>query len=171
MDDNILLGKVENDVKTCSWPTKDRKVQTLEIIEEMSKPIPDEVLDKILEAPLAKCKSDSLYKFGLEIGLTMDCIPNDLNVLVIAQDINTKESTKLLVTPTAKNVGESIDEMIKTVAAECYGTREENEEIVANELFTIFANVVAQYCAGDKKYEDSFINVVNYWKDILKKSK
>lgn len=165
------MGNIENDGKTCSWPKGDRRAQTIEIIKEMSRPISDDVLDKILEAPLAKSKSDSLYKFGLEVGLTLDCIPEDLNVLVIAQDINTGESTKLLVAPKATNTGEVINEMIRTVSNECYGTREENGETVANELFTIFANVIAQYCAGDKKYEDSFINVINYWKNILNAEK
>ena len=169
--DNVLLGNVENNGKTCNWPTEGRAAQAVEIIKEMSKPIPQELLDDILNAPMAKCKSDSLFKLTLEFGLTLDCLPDNLNILMIAQDIDTKESTKLLVAPKKFTETEKLTEFIKMISGECLGTRQENGKPVANELLTIFANVIAQYCAVDPSYKESFLNAIDYWDNINKNEK
>ena len=163
--DNVLLGKIDNDGKTCSWPEGSREAQVVQIINQMSQPISDELMKAIMEAPMSKCKSDSLFKFALEMGLTLDCIPDDLNILVIAQDDNTKESTKILQVPKKYNEGQRINNLIQMLSSECVGTREEDGKTVANELFTVIANVCALYCANDPAYKEAFLNVIKFWED------
>jgi len=163
--EEVQLGKVENDGKTCSWPEGSREAQVVQIINQMSQPISEELMKAIMEAPMSKCKSDSLFAFALELGLTLDCIPDDLNILVIAQDDNTKESTKILQVPKKYNEGQRIDNLIQMLSSECVGTREEDGKTVANELFTIIANVCAQYCASDPAYKEAFLNVIKFWED------
>lgn len=163
--DNVLLGKIDNDGKTCSWPDGSREAQVVQIINQMSQPISDEFMKSIMEAPMAKCKSDSLFTFALEMGLTLDCIPDDLNILIIAQDDNTKESTKILQSPKKYDDAHRINNLIRMLSSECIGVREEDGQSVANELFTIVANVCAQYCAADPAYKEAFLNVIKYWED------
>jgi hypothetical protein len=165
--ENVLLGKIENDGKTCSWPEGSREAKVVQIINQMSQPISDELMKSIMNAPLAKCKSDSLFQLSLELGLTLDCIPDDLNLFFIAQDVNTKEATHMLLAPKANNDSEKITELIRMVNNECIGTRTEDNQTVANELFTIIANVVAQYCASDPQYKEAFLNVIKYWEDNI----
>jgi hypothetical protein len=165
--EEVQLGKIEKDEKILDWP-KDREVQVKEIIEEMSKPITKEFMDSILSAPMAKCKSDSLFKMTLELGLTLNCIPDDINVLFIAQDINTKEGTHLLLAPQAKDESQKMGELINTLNNECIGTRTEDGQTVANEIFTIIANVCAQYCASNPQYKEAFLKVIDYWTEVLK---
>ena len=163
--EEITLGK--KDGKICSWAKDSREGQVVDIINEMSNIITPEFMERIMSAPMAKCKSDSLFKFALEIGLTLDCIPNDLNIFCIAQDINTKESTKFILAPD-KNEQDTITEMIKMINTECIGIRKEDNATVATDVFTIIANVVAQYCASDPQYKEAFLKVVKYWEDNMK---
>jgi len=163
--ENELLGKIENDGKTCSWPDGSREAQVVQIIDQMSQPISDELMKSIMEAPMAKCKSNSLFTFALEMGLTLDCIPDDLNILIIAQDDNTKESTKILQSPKKYDDAHRINNLIRMLSSECIGVREEDGQSVANELFTIVANVCAQYCAADPAYKEAFLNVIKYWEE------
>lgn len=164
--EEVILGKVEENEKIASWP-KDREAQVNEIIENMSKPIDKDTMDSILNSPMAKCKSDSLFKMTLELGLTLNCIPDDINILFIAQDVNTKEGTHLLLAPQAKNDNNKMSELISMVNTECIGSRTEDGKTVANEIFTIIANVCAQYCASDLQYKEAFLQVVDYWSKIL----
>lgn len=159
---------MENDNKTCNLPNDSREAQVVQIINEMNKPISDELIKTIMDAPMTKCKSDSLFKFALELGLTLDCIPDDLNLIIIAQDDNTGESTKILSSPKKYNDKQKIDNLIHLLSDECVGVRKEDGKTVANELFTIIANVCAQYCASDSTYKDAFLNVIKYWENNKK---
>lgn len=167
--EEVQFGKVENGEKILNWP-KDREAQVKEIIEEMSKPITKEFMDSILSAPMSKCKSDSLFKLSLELGLTLNCIPDDVNILFIAQDVNTKEGTHLLLAPQAKDENQKISKLINTLNDECIGTRTEDGQTVANDIFTIIANVCAQYCASNPQYKEAFLKVIDYWTDVLKEN-
>lgn len=165
--EEIMLGKIPNDVKTCSWPQPGREAQTIKIWNRMQEPIPDDLLEKIRTAEITKCKSNALYEWALEIGLTLDFIDKDLNVIMIAHDPKTNESTQILHCCESEDPYTRVDKLIRTLDKECVGSREENGQKCASELFTIIANVVAAYCANDEQYEKSFKDVVEFWRNKL----
>lgn len=172
--ENIILGKVENNGKTCSWPTSEREAQTIQILKDMSSPIDEDLLEKIKNSDIVKCKSDALYQWGLENSLTLEMLSDKLNVIMIAQDAETKEVTHLCTVanelkgktdPTYK-----INELIKMVNEVSIGHRMENGNVVANELFTVIANVVAIYCGSSKSNYESFKESVKYWETQFKEN-
>lgn len=173
--ENVILGKVENDGKTCSWPTPEREAQTIKILKDMSSPIDKDLLEKIKKSDLVNCKSDALYQWGLENSLTLEMLSDKLNVIMIAQDAETKEVTHLCTVANEINgnisLSHKINELIKMVNDVSIGQRQENGNIVANELFTIIANVVAIYCGSSESNYDSFKESVKYWKDQFGKNK
>ena len=168
--EEILLGKIPNDGKTASWPVEGREAKTIQIWNHMHEPIPDYLLEKIRTANITKCKSDSLYQWSLETSLTLDLVDKDLNIIMLAGDPKTGESTCLLHSCETEDQEKRIDKLIWLLNKECAGRRTlDNGEVVSNELLTILANVVAIYTAGKQEYEDSFMSCLNYWKDRIKK--
>lgn len=168
--EEILLGKIPNDGKTASWPVEGREAKTIQIWNHMYEPIPDYLLEKIRTANITKCKSDSLYQWSLETSLTLDLVDKDLNIIMLAGDPKTGESTCLLHSCETEDQEKRIDKLIWLLNKECAGRRTlDNGEVVSNELLTILANVVAIYTAGKQEYEDSFMSCLNYWKDRIKK--
>lgn len=162
-----MLGQIPNDGKTCSWPQPGREAETIKIWNRMQAPIPPELLEKIRTAEITKCKSNALYDWAIEMGLTLDLVDKDLNVIMIAHDPKTNESTTMLHCCESDDPYTRVDKLIRTLDKECGGSRIENGQKCASELFTIIANVVAVYCAHDESYEKSFQDVVSYWKTKL----
>lgn len=170
MEENILLGKIENDDKICSWPTPEREAQTIEIINNMQQPIPQELLDNIKNSDLVKIKSKSLYQWGLETALTLENIDKDINLFMIAEDPKTGETTHICHSCDSENLEQRIDKLIRMFDKVCDGTRNDNDKPIANEIFTIIANVCAAYCAKSEDTFKSFMHVVKYYIDIKKES-
>jgi len=170
MEENILLGKIENDNKTCSWPTPEREAKTIEIINNMQQQIPQELLDNIKNSDLMKIKSKSLYQWGLETALTLENIDKEINLFMIAQDPKTGEITHICHSCDTDDLEKRIDKLVRMINNACYGVREHNNEPVANEIFTIIANVCAAYCAQSEDTFKSFMHVVKYFIDINKEA-
>ena len=169
--DNILLGEVKNDGKTASWPIEGREAKTIQIWNHMQEPIPDYLLEKIRTSDIAKAKSDLLYQWSLETTLTLDYVDKDLNIVMLAGDPKTGESTCLLHSCETDDTEKRVDKLIRLFDKECAGTRKlPNGQVVSNELLTIIGNVVAMYAAVKQEYEDSFMNCLNYWKDRVRKN-
>ena len=166
-----LLGKIVNDGKTASWPVEGREAKTIQIWNQMQAPIPQDLLERIRTADITKSKSDALYQWSLETALTMDYVDKDLNIIMLAGDPKTGESTCLLHSCETDDQEKRIDKLIRLFDKECAGRRTlEDGQIVSNELFTIIANIVAMYAATKQEYEDSFMSCLNYWKDRVRKN-
>ena len=169
--DNVILGQIPNDGKTASWPIKGREAKTIQIWNQMQSPIPQDLLERIRTANITKTKSDALYQWSLETALTMDYVDKDLNIVMLAGDLKTGESTCLLHSCETDDPEKRIDKLIRLFDKECAGRRTlEDGLVVSNELLTIIANVVAMYSAVKQEYEDSFMNCLNYWKEKVKKN-
>ena len=167
MEENILLGKIENDNKTCSWPTPEREAQTIEIINNIQQPIPQELLDNIKNSDLVKIKSKSLYQWGLETALTLENIDKDINLFMVAEDPKTGETTHICHSCESENLEQRIDKLIRMIDKTCSIN---NNGDNANEVFTILANVCAAYCAQSEDTFKSFMHVVKYYIDIKKEA-
>ena len=167
MEENILLGKIENDNKTCSWPTPEREAQTIEIINNIQQPIPQELLDNIKNSDLVKIKSKSLYQWGLETALTLENIDKDINLFMVAEDPKTGETTHICHSCESENLEQRIDKLIRMIDKAC-STNNNGDN--ANEVFTILANVCAAYCAQSEDTFKSFMHVVKYYIDIKKEA-
>ena len=168
MEENILLGKIENDNKTCSWPTPEREAKTIEIINNMQQQIPQELLNNIKNSDLIKIKSTPLYQWGLETALTLENVGKDINLFMIAEDPKTGETTHICHSCDSDNLEQRIDKLIRMIDKVCDGIRNDNNEPVANEIFTIIGNVCAAYCAKSEDTFKSFMHVVKYYIDIKK---
>ena len=169
--DNVLLGQIPNDGKTASWPIEGREAKTIQIWNHMQAPIDEELLEKIRTANITKCKSESLYQWSLETALTLDLVDKDLNIVMLAGDPKTGESTCLLHSCETNDPEKRVDKLIRLFDKECAGTRKLRDgQSVSNELLTTIANVVAIYSAAKQEYEDSFMNCLNYWKDRVRKN-
>ena len=167
--DNMILGKIPNDGKTASWPIEGREAKTIEIWNQMQSPIPPELLEKIRTSDIAKSKSEALFQWSMETALTMDYVDKDLNIVMLAGDPKTGESTCLLYSCETDDSEERIDKLIRLFDKECAGRRTlPDGQVVSNELLTILANVVAMYSAAKQEYEDSFMNCLNYWKTKMR---
>ena len=166
-----LLGKITNDGKTASWPIEGREAKTIQIWNHMQAPIDEELLEKIRTAEITKCKSEPLYQWSLETALTLDLVDKDLNIVMLAGDPKTGESTCLLHSCETDDPEKRVDKLIRLFDKECTGNRKlPDGQVVSNELFTIIANIVAMYAASKQEYEDSFMNCLNYWKDRVRKN-
>ena len=169
--ENKILGEIKNDGKTASWPIEGREAKTIQIWNQMQSPIPKDLLERIRTADIAKCKSEPLYQWSLETALTMDYVDKDLNIVMLAGDPKTGESTYLLHSCETDDPEKRIDKLIPLFNKECAGRRTlEDGQVVSNELLTIMANVVAMYSAAKQEYEDSFMNCLNYWKERIRKN-
>jgi len=169
--DNILLGQIPNDGKTALWPVEGREAKTIQIWNHMQAPIDAELLEKIRTANITKCKSDPLYQWSLETALTLDLVDKDLNIVMLAGDPKTGESTCLLHSCETDDPEKRVDKLIRLFDKECVGTRKLSDgQSVSNELLTIIANVVAMYASVKQEYENSFISCLNYWKDRVRKN-
>ena len=167
--ENIMLGQIPNDGKTASWPIEGREAKTIQIINQMQEPIPDYLLEKIRTSDIAKAKSDPLFRWSLETALTMNYVDKDLNIVMLASDPKTNESTCILYSCETDDPETRIDKLIKLFDKECAGRRTlPDGQVVSNELLTIIANVVAMYSAAKPEYEESFMNALNYWKNKMK---
>ena len=167
--DNVLLGKLPNDNKTASWPVEGREAKTIQIWNHMQAPIDEELLEKIRTSDIAKSKSEPLYQWSLETALTLDLVDKDLNIVMLAGDPKTGESTCLLHSCETDDPETRIDKLIRLFDKECAGTRKlPDGQVVSNELLTTIANVVAMYASVKQEYEDSFISALNYWKDRVR---
>jgi len=169
--DNILLGQIPNDGKTASWPVEGREAKTIQIWNHMQAPIDEELLEKIRTANITKCKSEPLYQWSLETGLTLDLVDKDLNIVMLAGDPKTGESTCLLHSCETDDPEKRVDKLIRLFDKECAGNRKlPDGQVVSNELLTTIANVVAMYASVKQEYEDSFMSCLNYWKDRVRKN-
>ena len=169
MKNSILLGNLPNDGKTASWPIDGREAKTIQIWNHMQAPIDKELLEKICTAEITKSKSEPLYQWSLETALTLDLVDKDLNIVMLAEDPNTNESTCLLHSCETEDSEKRIDKLIHLFDKECIGKRKlENGSTCANELFTIIANVVGMYAAVNTEYEKSVMDVIDYWKKRYK---
>ena len=166
-----ILGNIPNDDKTASWPVEGRKAKTIQIWNQMQAPIPQDLLERIRTADITKCKSEPLYQWSLETALTMDYVDKDLNIVMLAGDPKTGESTCLLHSCETDDPEKRIDKLIRLIEQDCRGGRNlSNGKKVSNELLTIICNMAAMYSAANKEYEDSFMNCLNYWKDKVRKN-
>jgi len=169
--ENKILGEIKNDGKTASWPVEGREAKTIQIWNHMQAPIDEELLEKIRTANITKCKSEPLYQWSLETALTLDLVDKDLNIVMLAGDPKTGESTCLLHSCETEDSEKRIDKLIRLFDKECAGNRKlEDGQVVSNELLTVIANVVAMYAAVKQEYEDSFMNCLNYWKEKVRKN-
>ena len=169
--ENKILGEIKNDGKTASWPIDGREAKTIQIWNHMQAPIDEELLEKIRTANITKCKSEPLYQWSLETALTLDLVDKDLNIVMLAGDPKTGESTCLLHSCETDESEKRIDKLIRLFDKECAGNRKlEDGQVVSNELLTVIANVVAMYAAVKQEYEDSFMNCLNYWKEKVRKN-
>ena len=169
--ENKILGEIKNDGKTASWPIEGREAKTIQIWNEMQSPIPKDLLERIRTSDIAKTKSDALFQWSMETALTLDYVDKDLNVVMLAGDPKTGESTCLLYSCETDESEKRIDKLIRLFDKECAGNRKlEDGQVVSNELLTVIANVVAMYAAVKQEYEDSFINCLNYWKEKVRKN-
>ena len=169
--ENKILGEIKNDGKTASWPVEGREAKTIQIWNHMQAPIDEELLEKIRTANITKCKSEPLYQWSLETALTLDLVDKDLNIVMLAGDPKTGESTCLLHSCETDDPEKRIDKLIRLFDKECTGHRTlEDGQVVSNELFTVIANIVAMYAATKQEYEDSFMNCLNYWKEKVRKN-
>lgn len=167
--DNVLLGQIPNDGKTASWPIEGREAKTIQIWNHMQAPIDKELLEKIRTANITKCKSDPLYQWSLETALTLDLVDKDLNIVMLAGDPKTGESTCLLHSCETDDPEKRVDKLIRLFDKECVGTRKLSDgQSVSNELLTIIANVVAMYASVKQEYENSLMSCLNYWKDKVR---
>ncbi len=166
-----LLGKISNDGKTAAWAVEGREAKTIQIWNKLQEPIPEYLLERIRTAEIAKCKSEPLYQWSLETSLSMDYVDKDLNIVMLAGDPKTGESTCLLHSCETDESEKRIDKLIRLFDKECAGNRKlEDGQVVSNELLTVIANVVAMYAAVKQEYEDSFMSCLNYWKDRVRKN-
>ena len=169
--ENKILGEIKNDGKTASWPIEGREAKTIQIWNEMQSPIPKDLLERIRTSDIAKSKSDPLFRWSMETALTMDYVDKDLNIVMLAGDPKTGESTCLLYSCETDESEKRIDKLIRLFDKECAGNRKlEDGQVVSNELLTVIANVVAMYAAVKQEYEDSFMNCLNYWKEKVRKN-
>ena len=169
--ENKILGEIKNDGKTASWAVEGREAKTIQIWNHMQAPIDEELLEKIRTANITKCKSEPLYQWSLETALTLDLVDKDLNIVMLAGDPKTGESTCLLYSCETDESEKRIDKLIRLFDKECAGNRKlEDGQVVSNELLTVIANVVAMYAAVKQEYEDSFMNCLNYWKEKVRKN-
>ena len=168
--DNIILGKIDNDGKTCSWPLPGREAETIHILENLQKSIPKELLDNIKNSSIVNIKSKSLYQWALETSLSLECVDKDINVLMIAEDIKTGEVTHICHTGESDDQQIRIDRLIKMLDKVSRGNITENNEPIANEIFTIIANVCAAYCAQSVENLGSFMKVVEYYTNLIKEN-
>jgi len=166
-----ILGNIPNDGKTASWPVEGREAKTIQIWNHMQAPIDEELLEKIRTAEIAKCKSEPLYQWSLETALTLDLVDKDLNIVMLAGDPKTGESTCLLHSCETDDPETRVDKLIRLFDKECAGNRKlPDGQVVSNELLTTIANVVAMYASVKQEYEDSFMSCLNYWKDRVRKN-
>lgn len=169
--ENKVLGEIKNDGKTASWPIDGREAKTIQIWNEMQSPIPKDLLERIRTSDIAKTKSDPLFRWSMETALTMDYVDKDLNIVMLAGDPKTGESTCLLHSCETDDSEKRIDKLIRLFDKGCVGNRTLSDgELTSNELLTIIANVVAMYAAVKQEYEDSFMNCLNYWKEKVRKN-
>lgn len=169
--ENKILGQIPNDGKTASWPIDGREAKTIQIWNEMQSPIPKDLIERIRTSDIAKSKSDPLFRWSMETALTMDYVDKDLNVVMLAGDPKTGESTCLLHSCETDESEKRIDKLIRLFDKECAGRRTlPDGELTSNELLTIIANVVTMYAAVKQEYEDSFMNCLNYWKEKVRKN-
>lgn len=166
---NVLLGDVKNDGKTASWTVEGREAKTVQIWNHMQEPIDKELLEKIRTSDIAKVKSEPLYQWSLETALTLDFVDKDINVIMLAEDPKTGESTSLIHSCETDDSEKRIDKLIHLIDKECIGKRKlPDGSNCANELFTAIANVIGMYAACSSEYEEGIINVINYWKERRK---
>ena len=141
--ENKILGQIPNDGKTASWPIDGREAKTIQIWNEMQSPIPKDLIERIRTSDIAKSKSDPLFRWSMETALTMDYVDKDLNVVMLAGDPKTGESTCLLHSCETDESEKRIDTLIRLFDKECAGNRKlEDGQVVSNELLTVIANVV-----------------------------
>lgn len=164
-----LLGKIQNDGKMATWSQPDREAETVKIWNEMQQPIPQELLEKMSKAPISSAKSKVLFRWVMETMLTFENCDEQLNIIMLAHDPKTNESTQLLWSCESKDPCVRIDKLIALIDKECRGSRIENGNVVSSELLTIIANACAIYCATDQLYKESFKDAVKYWEERLAK--
>lgn len=158
--------------KTCLWPIYVDK-ETHEIIDTVTnlmKPVDPNMVSlckKMIDD--SRTESKSLQAFMTEMYLTLnsDVIKNKIDFLILACDRDTKEIIDFA--NPSENVAhdERIKRLINLVDEACSGA---NVDGNANNLMTIIGNVMARYCASDAGCEQSFNELVQFWKTQLHKN-
>lgn len=158
--------------KTCLWPIYVDK-ETHEIIDTVTnlmKPVDPKMVSLCKQMiDDSKTESDSLKTFMTEMFLTLNSgvIKNNVDFLIIACDKNTKEIIDF-VNPSPKvPQNERMKRLIDLLDNACTGVGVNGN---ANDLMTIIGNVMARYCASDSGCEQSFNELIKFWKEQLNKS-
>ena len=163
---------MENNGRTCLWPIYVDK-ETHEIIDTVTglmRPIEPHLVE-LCKTMIkdSKVDSESLKTFMTEMYLTLNSgtIKDNIDFLIIACDNNTKEIIDF-VNPSPKvPQNERMKRLIDLLDNACTGVGTDGN---ANELMTIIGNVMARYCASDSGCEQSFNELIKFWKEQLKKS-
>lgn len=163
---------MENNDRTCLWPIYVDK-ETHEIIDTVTnlmKPVDPKIVSLCKQMiDESKAESDSLKTFMTEMYLTLnsDVIKDKIDFIILACDKNTKEIIDFVNPSTKVPQNERMKRLIDLMDTACAGVASDGN---ANDLMTIIGNVMARYCASDSGYEQSFNELINFWKEQLKKS-
>lgn len=158
--------------KTCLWPIYVDK-ETHEIIDtvtNMMRPIDPKMVSLCKQMiDESKTESDSLKTFMTEMYLTLnsDILKDKIDFIILACDKNTKEVIDFTNPSTKVPQNERMKRLIDLIDIACTGISSGGN---ANDLMTIIGNVMARYCASDSGCELSFNELINFWKEQLKKS-
>ena len=132
-------------------------------------PVPQYLFERIEQSKIANCKSDALFKWGVETGLVLDNVDKDLNIILLSGDPKTNESISLIHSCETEDSEKRIDKLIWLLDKECSGNRTlPDGSKTANELFTAMANIVAMYVSASPQYRKGFEDCVNYWSKRIK---
>lgn len=155
--------------KDNKWSIEGREEYTKQIWKEMNEPIPEYLLEEIRDSDISKCKSKSLFRWGMETSLTLDYVDKDLNIILLSGDPKTNESISLIHSCETEDSEKRIDKLIWLLDKECSSSRTLPDGTkTANELFTAIANVVAMYVSANDDYRKGFEDCVEYWSKKIK---
>lgn len=163
---------MENNGRTCLWPIYvDKEThKIIDTVTNLMKPVDPKMVSLCKQMiDESKTESDSLKTFMTEMYLTLnsDVIKDKIDFIILACDKNTKEIIDFVNPSTNVPQNERMKRLIDLMDTACVGVASDGN---ANDLMTIIGNVMARYCASDSGCEQSFNELINFWKEQLKKS-
>lgn len=163
---------MENNGRTCLWPIYiDKEThKIIDTVTNLMKPVDPKMVSLCKQMiDESKAESDSLKTFMTEMYLTLnsDVIKDKIDFIILACDKNTKEIIDFVNPSTKVPQNERMKRLIDLMDTACAGVASDGN---ANDLMTIIGNVMARYCASDSGCEQSFNELINFWKEQLKKS-
>lgn len=163
---------MENNGRTCLWPIYvDKEThKIIDTVTNLMKPLDPKMVSLCKQMiDESKAESDSLKTFMTEMYLTLnsDVIKDKIDFIILACDKNTKEIIDFVNPSTKVPQNERMKRLIDLMDTACAGVASDGN---ANDLMTIIGNVMARYCASDSGCEQSFNELINFWKEQLKKS-